>query len=56
MKISSAEFTKMTVQQVADMILDENCNGVSAIGFVDDQMYVMTVTLEVCEDDKKDSK
>ena len=49
MEISSADLTKMTIQEVADLILDQDCNGVSAFGKVNDVLYKLTVTLEVEE-------
>ena len=49
MEISSAKFTEMTIQEVADLILDQDCNGVSAFGKVDDVMYKLNVSLEVVE-------
>jgi hypothetical protein len=45
MKISSAEFTKLTLQEVADMILDQECQGVICKGMVDDKMYSLKVEL-----------
>ena len=49
MEISSAKFTEMTIQEVADLILDQDAKGVSAFGKVDDVLYKLTVTLEVEE-------
>jgi hypothetical protein len=45
MKLSSAEFTKLTLQQVADMLLDRDANGVICKGVVDDKMYSLKVEL-----------
>ena len=49
MEISSAKFTEMTIQEVADLILDQDAKGVSAFGKVDDKMYKLNVSLEVVE-------
>ena len=45
MEISSAEFTKLTLQQAADMLLDRDANGVICKGVVDDKMYSLKVEL-----------
>jgi hypothetical protein len=45
MEISSAEFTKLTLQEVADMILDQECQGVICKGMVDGRMYSLKVEL-----------
>jgi len=47
MEISSAEFTKLTLQQVADMLLDRDCNGCICKGLVDGRMYSLKVELIV---------
>ena len=49
MKISSAEFTKLTLQQVADMLLDRDVNGVICKGMVEDKMYSLKVELIIDE-------
>lgn len=49
MKVSSADFTKLTLQKVADMLLDHNANGVICKGLVDGKMYSLKVEL-VCDD------
>lgn len=49
MKISSAEFTKLTLQDVADMLLDQDANGVICKGMVEDKMYSLKVEL-VCDE------
>ena len=51
MKISSAEFTKLTLQQVADMLLDQEANGVICKGLVDGRMYSLRVELSIDETD-----
>ena len=49
MKLSSADFTKLTVQQVADLILDQDANGVICKGMVEDKMYSLKVELSIDE-------
>jgi hypothetical protein len=49
MEISSAEFTKLTLQQVADMLLDRDANGVICKGMVDGRMYSLIVEVKVDE-------
>ena len=51
MKISSADFTKLTLQQVADMLLDQEANGVICKGLVDGRMYSLRVELSIDETD-----
>ena len=51
MKISSAEFTRLTLQQVADMLLDQEANGVICKGLVDGRMYSLRVELSIDETD-----
>ena len=45
MDVSSADFCKLTVQQVADMLIDEDKNGVLCMGIVDDEPYCLRVEL-----------
>lgn len=49
MEISSADFTKLTLQKVADILLDHDANGVICKGLVDGKMYSLKVEL-VCDD------
>ena len=49
MNVSSADFTKLTVQQVADMLLDQDANGVICKGMVEDKMYSLKVELIIDE-------
>ena len=49
MEISSADFTKLTLQEVADMIVDRDCNGVLCKGVVDGRMYSLRVELSIDE-------
>ena len=51
MEISSAEFTKLTLQEVADMIVDQEANGVICKGMVDDKLYSLKVELIIDETD-----
>lgn len=45
MEISSADFTRLTLQEVADMIVDQECNGVVCKGMVEDDLYTLKVEL-----------
>lgn len=45
MEISSRDFTKWTVQEVADFLLDHDSNGAVCKGIVDGQMYSLRVEL-----------
>ena len=47
MEISSADFTKLTLQKVADMLLDHDANGVICKGLVDGKMYSLKVELSI---------
>ena len=49
MSVSSADFSKMTLQEVADFLLDHDSKGALAYGKVNDVLYKLTVTLEVEE-------
>lgn len=49
MEISSADFTRLTLQEVADMLLDRDANGVLCKGIVDDVMYSLRVELIIDE-------
>jgi len=51
MEFSSADFMKLTLQEVADMLLDEDRKGVVCRGVVDGQLYSLYVKLEVFVDD-----
>ena len=51
MNISSADFCKLTVQEVADMLLDQEKNGVMCQGVVDGKLYNLFVRLEVFVDE-----
>ena len=51
MEISSAEFTKLALQEVADMLLDQDVNGVVCKGMVDDKLYSLKVELIIDETD-----
>ena len=45
MDVSSADFCKLTIQEVADMLLDHDKNRVLCRGIVDGQMYGLKVEL-----------
>ena len=49
MNISSRDFTRWTVQQVADFLLDHDSNGVICKGVVDGKLYNLRVELIVDE-------
>ena len=51
MEISSADFTRLSLQEVADMLLDQEANGVICKGMVDDVMYSLRVELSIDETD-----
>jgi hypothetical protein len=50
MKISSAEFTKLTVQEVLDMLIDQDAEGVMLKGMVDGEMCNVYIRIEVGAD------
>lgn len=50
MKISSAEFTKMTLQEVLDMLIDQDAEGVMLKGMVDGEMCNVYIRIEVGAD------
>ena len=43
MEISSADFLKLTLQEVADMLLDQEKNTALCKGFVDGELYSLKV-------------
>lgn len=45
MEISSADFTKLTLQKVVDILLYHDANGVICKGLVDGKMYSIKVEL-----------
>ena len=47
MEISSADFTKLTLQEVADFLLDQESKGAICKGVVDGRMYSLKVELIV---------
>ena len=49
MEISSADFTRLTLQEVADMLLDQDANGVICKDMVEDKMYLLKVELSIDE-------
>ena len=49
MEISSADFTRLTIQEVADMIVDQDAKGVICKGMIDDKMYSLRVELIIDE-------
>ena len=49
MEISSADFTRLTLQEVADFLLDHDSQGVLCKGLVDGRMYSLKVEV-VCDE------
>ena len=49
MEISSADFTKLSLQEVADFLLDHDINGVLCKGMVDGRVYSLRVELIIDE-------
>ena len=49
MELSSADFMKLTLQEVADMLLDQESTGVICKGLVDGEMYTLKVELSIDE-------
>ena len=45
MEFSSADFCKLTVQDVADLLLDQEKNVVICKGMVDNKLYTLKVEL-----------
>ena len=48
-KISSADFCKLTVQEVLDMLIDQDSSGVELKGLVDGRLCNVYVKLELVE-------
>ena len=51
MEMSSADFTRLTLQEVADFLLDHESESVLCKGLVDGRMYNLSVRLELVDDD-----
>lgn len=49
MEFTSADFTKLTLQQVADFLLDQESTGAICKGTVDGELY--TLKVEVVKDE-----
>ena len=49
MEISSADFCKCTLQEVADLLLDRECSTALCKGLVDGRMYSLRVELMLDE-------
>ena len=45
MELSSADFMKLTLQEVADMLLDRDVKGAICKGMVEDDLYTLKVEL-----------
>ena len=48
-EISSADFCKLSLQEVADLLLDQEKSTALCKGYVDGQMYNLCVKLELVE-------
>ena len=48
-ELSSADFTRLTLQEVADFLLDQESQGAICKGVVDGRMYSLRVEL-ICDD------
>ena len=46
MEMSSADFTKLTLQEVADFLLDQESNGAICKGVVDGQMFELSLVMK----------
>lgn len=49
MEFSSADFCKLTLQEVADLLLDQESKGAICKGIVDGRMYTLKVELIIDE-------
>jgi hypothetical protein len=49
MDMCSADFCKLTLQEVADMLLDQEKNVVMCCGMVEGELYTLTIELNVGE-------
>ena len=49
MEFSSADFCKLTVQEVADFLLDQEKHCALCKGFVEGELYTLTIELNVGE-------
>ena len=53
MEFSSADFCKLTVQEVLDMLVDQDAEGVMLKGYVDGEMSTVYIRIEVgCDFDE----
>ena len=53
MEISSADFCKLTVQEVLDMLVDQDAEGVMLKVYVDGEMSTVYIRIEVgCDFDE----
>jgi hypothetical protein len=53
MKISSADFCKLTLQEVADFLLDQEKHTALCKGLVDGRLYNLVVKLELDDEVEK---
>ena len=48
-EFSSADFCKLTLQEVADLLIDRDCSTALCKGMVDGEMYSLKVEL-ICDE------
>ena len=53
MNLSSADLCKLSVQEVADLLIDNDANGVMCQGVVNGKIYNLFIKLEVFKDDNE---
>ena len=51
MEISSADFCKLTLQEVIDLLVDQDADGVQLKGIIEDKLCNVYVKLEVVSDE-----
>ena len=49
MNVSSADFVELSLQEVADLLLDRDSSGALCKGFVDGRLYTLRVEL-ICDE------
>ena len=52
MEISSADFMKLSLQEVADLLVDTGKSTALCKGFVDGRLFNLSVKLEVIDDEE----
>ena len=51
MEFSSADFMKLSLQEVADLLIDRDCSTALCKGMVDGRLYSLYAKLEVFRDE-----